>query len=84
MRYRVGGGAAAVIHQPDEALPTLRQLIRHPPETAERAVDELDPAFLIEHDDAVVQIVDDRAQGNDLRRHGSGFGAEVLSAAQRT
>jgi len=40
----------------------------------------VDPVFVIEHDNAVVQIVDDRAQRADLPRHLRILGAAVLSA----
>jgi len=70
-RHRVSCVAAAVIHQLDETRPAVGDVVGQAPEAAEGAVDELHVARRIEHDDAVIEIVDDRAQCGKLRR---GFG----------
>ena len=65
--HRISGVAAAVIHQLDEIRPAFGDVVGHAPEPAKRAVDELHIARGIQHDNAVIEIVDDGAQRGKLR-----------------
>lgn len=82
-RYGVSFDAAAVIHELDEGLPAVGEFVGHPPKPAKGSVDELRPPLLVQHDHAVLQVVDDRAQGRELRRNSGGLIAGSPAIGER-
>ncbi len=82
MRYGGSGHAAALVEEGGKVQSAFGHRIRNPPEATEGAIDELNPAFLIEQNNSDAQIVDDRAQGGKLRRHFGHAGAGLIAASR--